>query len=249
MRSSQDRGRKMRPVAVHRALLAGSSSARTHLPDTDTCIRWPSWPPTSSASAVSSSASAPHLALPPSSANDRGNRSQRDGTIFVEPKGCDEEAEIGDGLFHQAPATALTGRAAHTAQAAAGAAAPVAPWAVNISLSAQISALCVLLTVTHTLHQPGGSGSTIPSPAGGLRAAGLSFVGLPGLVSALSACPLCRLREAAGSTAAAARAAARAARAAGVMAVACAQPAAPVWPPEQAVAAAHAPARASPAAI
>jgi hypothetical protein len=32
-----------------------------------------------------------------------------------------------------------------------------------------------------TLQQPGGSGSSIPSPAGGLRAAGLSFDGLPGL--------------------------------------------------------------------
>ena len=69
------------------AAAVGCSSARARQPDTDTCIRWPSWPPLSSASAVSSIPSAPHLAAPPSSANARGNRSQPDGTIFVEPKG------------------------------------------------------------------------------------------------------------------------------------------------------------------
>ena len=104
----------------------GCSSARTHLPDSDAYIRWPSWPPMSSASAVSSSASAPHPALPPSSANARGNRSQPDGTIFVEPKGCDEEAERGDGTVHRTPATAAFRGAAHEAQVTA-AAVPLRP--------------------------------------------------------------------------------------------------------------------------
>ena len=36
------------------------------------------------------------------------------------------------------------------------------------------------LVLALTLHQLGGSGSSILSPAGGLWAAGLSFIGLPG---------------------------------------------------------------------
>ena len=124
--------------------------------------------------------------------------------------------------------------------------APVAASAAPFDLSAL---LCVLLTLTQTLHQPGGSGSTIPSPAGGLRAAGLSFVGLPGLVpalwQALSCVPSARPGEAVRPT----FAAARAVGAAGAMAAACAQAPPPEWRPEQPVAAAHAPVRASPAAV
>ena len=56
-----------------------------------------------------------------------------------------------------------------------------------LSLPAQISALRVLLTLPQTLDQSGGKGSVILSPAGGLRAAGLSFTGLPGLDQALIA--------------------------------------------------------------
>ena len=40
--------------------------------------------------------------------------------------------------------------------------------------------LCTHLVLALTLHQLGGSGSSILSPAGGLWAAGLSFIGLPG---------------------------------------------------------------------
>ena len=69
------------------------------------------------------------------------------------------------------------------------------------------------------------------------------------LVSALSCVPSARPGKATRPTAAGARAAARAAVAAGAMAAACAQAPPPVWPPEQPVAAAHAPVRASPAAL
>ena len=43
-----------------------------------------------------------------------------------------------------------------------------------------LSGLCTHLVLALTLHQLGGSGSSILSPAGGLWAAGLSFIGLPG---------------------------------------------------------------------
>ena len=70
------------------------------------------------------------------------------------------------------------------------------------------------------------------------------------LVSALSCVPSARPGKATRPTAAGARAAARAAVAAGAMAAACAEAPPPVWPaPEQPVAAAHAPVRASPAAL
>ena len=43
-----------------------------------------------------------------------------------------------------------------------------------------LSGMCTRLVLALTLHQLGGSGSSILSPAGGLWAAGLSFIGLPG---------------------------------------------------------------------
>ena len=52
--------------------------------------------------------------------------------------------------------------------------------------SCHVSALRELLAFPQTLHQPGGYGSSILSPAGGLQAAGLSFVGLSDLVSVCS---------------------------------------------------------------
>ena len=103
----------MRPLRV------GCSSAHTHLHDTDACSRWSSWLPMSSASVESSSASATHLAMPPSCADACGNRSLSDGTIFVEPKGSDKEAKLGDRVVHQARAKAGVRSAAHLAQAAA----------------------------------------------------------------------------------------------------------------------------------
>ena len=49
----------------------------------------------------------------------------------------------------------------------------------NDRLRLHLSGLRAHLVLASALHQLGGSGSSFPSPAGGLRAAGLSFVGLP----------------------------------------------------------------------
>ena len=50
----------------------------------------------------------------------------------------------------------------------------------RLAVALHLSGLCTHLALTLTLHQLGGSGSSILSPAGGLWAAGLSFIGLPG---------------------------------------------------------------------
>ena len=55
-----------------------------------------------------------------------------------------------------------------------------------------LSGMCTRLVLALTLHQLGGSGSSILSPAGGLWAAGLSFIGLLGLVSGRNPTALCR---------------------------------------------------------
>ena len=50
----------------------------------------------------------------------------------------------------------------------------------RLAVALHLSGLCTHLVLALTLHQLGGSGSSILSPAGGLWAAGLSFIGLPG---------------------------------------------------------------------
>ena len=80
-----------------------------------------------SAPAESSRASADLPAMTPSCASARGSSGHQDGTIFVAPESGDEEAELGDGVSHQTPATAGFRRAAHAAQAAAEAEPCAAP--------------------------------------------------------------------------------------------------------------------------
>ena len=53
----------------------------------------------------------------------------------------------------------------------------------RLAVALHLSGLCTHLVLALTLHQLGGSGSSILSPAGGLWAAGLSFIGLPGCCS------------------------------------------------------------------
>ena len=112
-----------------------------------------------------------------------------------------------------------------------------------------------LLLLLHTSTRPPRALPQPPSPPQPWPPSGVHFhpsdppFGPSCLVSALSCVPSARPGIAARPTAAGARAAARAAVAAGAMAAACAQAPPPVWPPEQPVAAAHAPVRASPAAV
>ena len=99
------------------------------------------------------------------------------------------------GLEHRSIASSQSGHAGELsghvsrAAAAAGLGSSISPKGLDIDPEPQLR---VLLTLPQMLDQPGGKGSVILSPAGGLRAAGLSFAGPSGPRS----CPrLCAARE------------------------------------------------------
>ena len=101
--------------------------------------------------------------------------------VTFEPEGGDQEAERGGRVGHPISAKASIRGAAHAAQATAPAAPPAATAEELLAENLQQRLAAMFLARQGRAPLPSGSGSSIPSPAGGLRVVGLSFIGLLGL--------------------------------------------------------------------
>ena len=114
--------------------------------------------------------------------------------VTFEPEGGDQEAERGGRVGHPISAKASIRGAAHAAQATAPAAPPAATAEELLAENLQQRLAAMFLARQGRAPLPSGSGSSIPSPAGGLRVVGLSFIGLLGLDPGLCWMEVCIAR-------------------------------------------------------
>ena len=114
--------------------------------------------------------------------------------VTFEPEGGDQEAERGGRVGHPISAKASIRGAAHAAQATAPAAPPAATAEELLAEDLQQRLAAMFLARQGRAPLPSGSGSSIPSPAGGLRVVGLSFIGLLGLDPGLCWMEVCIAR-------------------------------------------------------
>ena len=114
--------------------------------------------------------------------------------VTFEPEGGDQEAERGGRVGHPISAKASIRGAAHAAQATAPAAPPAATAEELLAENLQQRLAAMFLARQGRAPLPSGSGSSIPSPAVGLRVVGLSFIGLLGLDPGLCWMEVCIAR-------------------------------------------------------